>query len=204
MCCRSDCTLKVNRVHFPEERLLSSDRNPGGTGSQAAPASKHAMFLITHHSSSLARSEIRVPLSQAGDAAQDPRPSCSSWSSDSLACSTQAGPAVAALGEILLGRQHGTASLAPASPWVCGIAKQPQVKHSLSKPQISLLHSEDDPRRSAAMVRASTRLPTCFSLKHASGHSLVSPISLRDPRRKGAAGATGHQSRLGALSLFRK
>lgn len=85
---------------------------------------------------------------------RDPRPSCSSWSSDSLGCSTQAGPAaVAALGEILLGRQHSTASLAPASPQVCGIAKQPQVKHSLSKPQISSLHSEDDPRRLQRMVQ---------------------------------------------------
>lgn len=85
---------------------------------------------------------------------RDPRSACSSWSSDSPRHSTQAGPAaVAGLGEILLGRQHGAAALAPASPQVCVIAKQPQVKHSLSKPQISSLHSRDDPSSLQCMVR---------------------------------------------------
>ena len=44
-----------------------------GTGSQAALVSKQATSLITRHSSSLARSEIEAPLSQAGDAAQGPQ-----------------------------------------------------------------------------------------------------------------------------------
>ena len=131
-----------------------------------------------------------------------PRLSCSSWSSDPLGRSTQAGPAVAALGEILLGRQHGTAALEPASPQVCAIAKQPQVKHSLSKPQISSLHSEDDPRRLQRMVQC-LHQPGCLhepGPKHASGDA--APGLPTKERRHGGDWAT--QSRLGSRASFHK
>lgn len=156
--------------------------------------------MITHHSSSLSRSEIGFHSARQGMQLRYPRLSCSSWSSDPLGRSTQAGPAVAALGEILLGRQHGTAALEPASPQVCAIAKQPQVKHSLSKPQISSLHSEDDPRRLQRMVQC-LHQPGCLhepGPKHASGDA-----ARGHPRRKGATGATGPLSPdWGAEPLF--